>query len=145
MSLTILLHDRLPVEMVRWFLEPNGLVLYASGPVVEIPLADFRKTGFDRIRAHFEEYFRVRVPESKLQRVFAPGEARKHFKNRRVLEISIHPEKNLILCPMVVEKYSLGDLRRVRPLIERVIPLTISKDMFWKVFDDVVVNAPQTT
>jgi hypothetical protein len=142
MSLTILIHDKLPVAIVRWFLEPKGLVLFAGGPVVQMPLEEFRAMGCDWIRRHFEEYARIRVPEDKIVKVFQPGEAAKFMKGRRVLEIHIDPQKNLIFSPMVVDKYNLGDLKRVKPLVEQSIPLSRSREVFWKTFDEALAVAP---
>ena len=142
MSLTVLIHNELPVAIIRWFLEPKGLVLFAGGPVVQMPLEEMRSTGYDWVRRHFEEYAKVRVPESKIVKVFQPGEAAKFMKKRRVLQIHIDPQKNLIFSPMVIEKYSLGDLRRVKPIAERTVPANSPPEVFWKAFDEALAAAP---
>jgi len=105
-------------------------------------LDEFRATGHEWVRRHFEEYARVRVPESRIVKPFQSGEAAKFMKQRRALQIHIDPQRNLIFSPMVIEKYSLGDLRRVKPVAERTIPANSPPDVFWKTFDEALADAP---
>ena len=142
MSLTILIRNNEPVKIVRWFFEPKGLVLLAGGPVVQMPCDEFRANGYNWIRRHFEEYAKIKVPENKIVKAFRPGETEKAMKNHCILQIHIDPQKNLILSPMVAEKYNLGNLRRVKPLAEQTIPLSSSPEIFWKAFDNAVAVAP---
>jgi hypothetical protein len=142
MSLTILVHSDAPVVIVRWLLEPKGLVIHAGGPVVQMPLEEFRLTGCEWVHRHFDEYAKIRVPEDRILPVFGAGEAKRVMKRRRALEIHIDPQQNLIFSPMIVERYALGDLRRVKPLAEQTIPLTSSPEGFWKAFDQVLAVAP---
>ncbi len=142
MSLTVLVHEKLPVAIVRWFLDSKGLVLFANGPVIEMPLEEFRAKGHEWVERHFEEYSRVRLPEDEFIKVFQPGEGRKFMRNRRVLEIHVDIAGNLIFSPMVVEKYDLADLKRVKPVCERTIPANSPADVFWNTFDAALADAP---
>jgi len=141
MSLTILIHRELPVVIIRWFLEPKGLVLFACGPVVQMPLEEFRSTGHDWVCRHFKEYAKIRVPEGKVMKVFQPGEAAKLMKKRRAIEVHIDAQKNFVFSPMVIEKYSLGHLQRVKPIVERTIPGDSPLEVFWKAFDEALADA----
>jgi len=140
--LTFFIHRKDPVVIVRWFLEPKGLVLFANGPFIEIPLAEFRATGYEWVRGFVKEYAIVRVAEEKLVKVFQPGEARKFMRERKAIEIHVTREGTLIFSPMVIEKYSLVHLRRVSKESELTIPLNSPPDVFWKTFDEVLALAP---
>src|SRR5205814_5937327 len=99
---------------------------------------------YDWIQRHFEEYFKVRVPTKEILDVFQPGEAPKLMKARRVLQILIDAEKTLIFSPMVVGKYDLGDLERVKPVADKRIPLDSPPELFWEMFDQVLSIAPES-
>lgn len=142
MSLTILVHEELPVTIVRWFLDSKGLVLYASGPVVQIPLNEFRATGYDLVRRHFEEYLKVRLPEKNVVPVFQSGEAEKLMRGRRALEIGRYPDGTLIFLPKVIRKYDLAELGPVGKEARRIIPENSPPDAFWKAFDEALAAAP---
>ena len=103
---------------------------------------EFRATGYEWIHRHFVDYAKTRVPEDKIIKVFQTGEARRFMKHRRALQIHVDHQNNLIFSPMVIEKYSLGDLRRVKPMAERVIPSSSEPDVFWKAFDEALADAP---
>lgn len=142
MSLTILLHKKLPVVIVRWFLDPKGLVVFASGPVVQMPLEEFRATGYDWVRRHFEEYVKIRFPEKELVPVFQSGEAEKLMKGRRALEIGRYPDGTLLFSPKAIRKYDLADLEGVGKEARRTIPENSSPGVFWKAFDEALAAAP---
>jgi hypothetical protein len=142
MSLTVLVKSKAPVEIIRWFLEPKGHVLYANGPVIQMSLDEFRATGHEWVRRHFEEYARVRVPANKVVKAFQPGEGAKFMKGRQAIEIDTDPKKDLIFSPMIIGRYDLADLERVKPLAERTIPMDSSSAVFWKNFDEALAAAP---
>jgi hypothetical protein len=74
MSLTILIHRKLShVQIIEWFRDPKVNISYATGPLIQKTLDEFRSTGWDWIRRHFEKYARLRVPEQEATAVFAPG------------------------------------------------------------------------
>ena len=132
----------LPIAIVRWFLDSKGLVLFATGPVVQMTQQEFREAGFDWVRRHFHEYSKTRLPRDKFIKVFEPGEAKKYMGGRRVLQVHVDPDNNLILSPMIVGKYDLGDLKRVKPLAEQTIPISSSSGVFWTTFDKALAAAP---
>ncbi len=142
MSLTVLVHNELPVAIVRWFLDSKGNVIFASGPVVQMPCEEFRATGYDWVHRHFEEYLRIRLPESKVVPVFQSGEAEKLMKGRRALEIGRYPDGKLIFSPKAIRKYDLAYLEGVGKETRRTIPENSSLDVFWKAFDEALAAAP---
>lgn len=142
MSLTILIHERLPVVIVRWFLDLKGNVIFATGPVVQMPLKEFRASGYDWVRRHFEEYLRIRLPEQEVVPVFESGEAKKLMKGRRALEIGRHPDGTLLFSPKEISKYALADLKGVGKEARRTIPENSSPEVFWTAFDEALAAAP---
>jgi hypothetical protein len=142
MSLTVLVRNDAPVVIVRWFLEPKGNVIFASGPVVQMDSEQFRANGYDWVHRHFDEYLRLRVPENKIVPVFGPGEAERLMKSRRALEIGRYPDGTLIFSPKVIRKYDLADLGPVPKEHRRTIPENSPPDVFWKAFDQALVAAP---
>jgi hypothetical protein len=144
MSLTILVHRKLPeIGIVRWFRDPKVNIAYANGPVVSMSLEDFRSTGHDWVRRHFEEYLRIRLPEEKVENVFQPGEAKRLMKDRSAVEISRDPDGNLILAPRRIRRYDLADLEGLGKETRRIIPETSPQDVFWKTFDEVLAIAAE--
>jgi hypothetical protein len=142
MSLTILVHQTLPVVIVRWFLDLKGNVIFASGPVIQMPLEEFRTTGYEWVGRHFEEYRRIRLPEQELVPVFQSGEAERFMKGRRALEIGRYPDGTLVFSPKEILKYNLVDLKGVGKEALRTIPGNSSSDVFWKAFDEALAAAP---
>ena len=129
--------------IVRWFLDLKGLVIFASGPVIQMPLAEFRATGHDWVGRHFEEYVRIRLPEQELVPVFQSGEAERCMKGRRALEIGRYPDGRLLFSPKAISKYNLVDLKGVGKEARRTIPENSSSDVFWKAFDEALAAAPR--
>ncbi len=70
MALTIFIKSDRSVAIVRWFLETNGNVDFASGPVVQMAFSDFRADGYKWIHHHFSEYLRLRLSRDQLVKVF---------------------------------------------------------------------------
>jgi hypothetical protein len=142
MSLTILIHEKLPVVIVRWFLDLKGNVIFATGPVVQMPLNEFRASGYDWVRRHFEEYLRIRLPEQEVVPVFESGEAKKLMKGRRALEIGRYPDGTLLFLPKEISKYALADLKGVGKEARRTIPENSPPEVFWTAFDEALAAAP---
>lgn len=142
MSLTVLFHDERPIVIVRWFLDSKGLVLFACGPIVQMENGEFRAAGHEWVTRHFQDYARVRLPRDKIIKPFESGEAKEFMADRRVMEIHIDHDKNLIFSPMVVEHYSLENLNRVKPIVERAIPISSPPSVFWEAFDRALADAP---
>ncbi len=83
MALSIFIHRKLPqVGIVRWFRDPEFNIDYASGQPVHMSREEFRATGHEWIRRHFEEYSTIRVSQEKVVKVFQPGEAKQLMKDR---------------------------------------------------------------
>src|SRR5215216_5879797 len=100
MSLTMLVHRKLPrIAVVRWFLDPKASISYATRPLTQMPLEEFRAVGWDWIRQHFEEYARIRLAEEKAMAVFQPGEERKFLKDRSAVRIRLEDSGDLTLIP----------------------------------------------
>ncbi len=106
-----------------------------------MPLEEFRATGYDWVRRHFEEYLRIRLPEKEVLPVFQSGEAEKFMKGRRALEIGRYPDGKLIFSPKVIRKYDLAHLEGVGKETRRIIPENTSADVFWKAFDEALAAA----
>lgn len=139
MAVTLFVDKKLAdVAIVRWFRDPNVNVDYASGPVVHIPLVEFRDRGYQWIQSHFVEYLRIRLPENKVVKVFQPGEARKLMKGRDVVDISRDPDGNLIISAKRIERYDLAGLVGLHQDSLRTISEKSPPDVFWKAFDDVM-------
>ena len=144
MSLTILVHHKLPkVGVVRWFLDPKASISYATGPLTQMPLEEFRAIGWDWIRRHFEEYVRIRLPEEKATAVFQPGEEKKFLKDRSAVRIRLEDSGDLTLIPQSVGKHTLVDLESLGKETRRTIPANSLPDVFWKTFDEVLAIASE--
>src|SRR5687767_1892721 len=122
MTLTILVHNDAPVAIVRWFLDSKGNVIFASGPIVQMPLQEFRATGYDWVRRHFEEYRKIRLPEKQVIPVFQPGEAKRWMKGRRAVKVGRYPDGTLIFSPKIIRKCDLACLDPVGKEARQAIP-----------------------
>ncbi len=142
MSLTLFVHNTDPIYIVRWFLETRGQVLYACGPLVEMPLREFRASGHEWINQHFVEFESVRLDRRNIIKPFEAREAKKIMGKRRAVEIHKGTSSCLIISPMVVEKFSLRDLRRVLPLSEQTVLNNSPSTVFWSTFERVLADAP---
>jgi len=142
MSLTIFIHNSAPVAIVRWFLDAKSNVIFASGPVVQVPLEEFRATGYDWVHRHFEEYRTVRLTEKQVVPVFRPGEAETLMKNRRAVQIGRYPDGTLLFSPKVIQKCDLACLEPVSKEARRTIPENSSPATFWKAFDEALSESP---
>jgi hypothetical protein len=144
MGLTVFVHRKLPqVAIVRWFRDPKFNVDYASGQPVQMSGEEFRATGHEWVRRHFEEYSKVRIPVEKVIKVFQPGEAKRLMKDRTAVEISIDPDGNWILSPKTIDRYDLAELGNLGKETRRAIPGDSPSDVFWKTFDEVLAIAQQ--
>ncbi len=142
MSLTVLVHRTLPhVGIVRWFLDPKVSISYASGPVTQMSSEEFRATGWEWIRCHFEEYPRIRLPEEKVIAVFGPGEEKKFLKDRHAVRIRVEESGDLTLIPQTFAKYTLAGLESLGSETRRTIRADSPYDVFWKTFDEVLAIA----
>ncbi len=142
MSLTVLIHRKLPdVAIVRWFLDPKVSISYASGPVTQMSLEEFRTAGWEWIRRHFEEYARIRLPEKKVTAVFGPGEEKKFLKDRHAVRIRLEDSGDLTLIPQTFAKYTLAGLESLPKETRRTIPASSPPEVFWKTFDEVLAIA----
>ena len=143
MSLTILVHPERPeVAIVRWFLDPKVSISYATGPLIQMPLGEFREAGWDWVRRHFREYAKLRLPEEKATPVFAPGEEKKYLKGRHAVRIRIEDSGvELTLIPQTFSKYALAGLESSAKETRRSIPINSPPETFWKYFDDVLATA----
>jgi hypothetical protein len=139
MGLSIFVHRKLPkVGIVRWFRDPKVRLDYASGPVIQMALEQFRATGFEWVCKHFEEYQSTRLPEEDVVKVFAPGEAKKLMQDRSALEINQDDEGNLLFSPRAIQRYDLAYLESLGKESRRVVPKGSSADDFWRIFDEVL-------
>jgi hypothetical protein len=144
MSLTILVHRDLPsVGIVRWFLDPKVSISYATGPLTQMPLEEFRAGGWSWIQRHFEEYTRTRLPEEKTTPVFGPGEERKFLRDRCPVRIRMEDSGDLTLIPQTFSKYRLGELESLGKDTRRTIPKDSPSEVFWKAFDEVLTIASE--
>src|SRR6266404_3094681 len=97
MSLTILIaRDRRKVGIVTWFQDPRGGIAYATGPLVQMSLEEFRESGWEWIRHHFEQYVRIRLPEEKATAVFRPNEEKRFLKDYTPVGISWEDSEHLM-------------------------------------------------
>ncbi len=144
MAITIFVHRTHPdVAIVRWFRDWRGNIDFASGPLIRMPLDEFRATGYDLVRNHFAEYVRIRLPENKVVKVFQPGEARKVMKDRSVVDICRDPGGNLIFSPRSIRRYDLAALEGLGEGSRRTISEGSAPDLFWKTFDEVLAMASE--
>lgn len=143
MSLTIFVHSELPVvAIVRWFFDAKGNILFASGPVVRMPVEEFRARGYDWVRRHFEEYQMIRLSEKDVIPVFQAGEAKKTMKGCKIVDIGRDPTGLLIFSPKMARRYDLAWLEGVGKQYRRTIPESSPADVFWTTFDEVLAAAP---
>jgi hypothetical protein len=140
MSLTILIHPRLEsVAIVRWFLDTKVSISYASGPVAEMPLSEFRATGYEWVRDHFSEFATKRVSESDVVPPFGKSEAKGYMEDRDVIEIRRQPSGELRFIPAVVRRCDLGGgLEILETEKRRTISGDCSPELFWRTFDEVL-------
>jgi hypothetical protein len=138
MSLTIFIHSKnRSVGIVRWFMEPKGLLSYASGPVIEMTSDQFRSTGYDWIHRHFAEFARIRVCDEHRVRPFAKKEGKRYMEDRDVVEIRSQPGVDFLFLPCVVRQYNLGrGLEMLEREKRRTIPVDSSPEIFWQTFDE---------
>lgn len=140
MSLTIFVHSKnRSVGIVRWFLEPKGLLSHASGPVTEMMFEQFRDTGYDWIHRHFVEFSDIRICEEHCAQPFGKKEGKRYMEERDAVEIRSRPEVGFLFLPCVVRQYNLGrGLERLEREKRRVIPFDSSSEVFWQTFDEVL-------
>lgn len=140
MSLTIFVHPGLEsVAIVGWFLDPKVSVSYACGPVREMPLAEFRASGYDWVHRHFSEFASRRVREEDVSLPFTKAEAKRYMEDRDVVEIRRDPSGGLRFLPAIVRRYDLGrGLEMLEPEKRRTIPSDSAPELFWRTFDEVL-------
>jgi hypothetical protein len=144
MGLSIFVHRKLPqVGIVRWFRGPKSNIDYASGQPVQMSLDEFRATGHEWVRRHFEEYSTIRLPREKVEKVFRPGEAKMLMKDRSAVEISRDSDGNWIFSPKTIQRYDLADLAGLGNETCRAIAGNSPPDIFWKTFDEVLAIATE--
>jgi hypothetical protein len=143
MSLTILVHRERPeVGIVRWFLDPKISISYPTGPLIQIPLEEFRATGWDWVRRHFQEYAKLRLPEEKATPVFAPGEEKKFLMKRHAIRIRIEDSgEELTLIPQTFRKYALSGLESMGREVRRAVPINSPLEAFLKCFNEAIAAA----
>lgn len=145
MSLTVLINSKLPsVGIVRWFLDPKVSISYATGPLTEMSLDEFRSVGWDWVRRHFEEYKRVRLPEEQATAVFDPGEERRFLKDCYAIRIRMEDSGDLTLIPQTFSKYTLAGLESLGQETRRTVSSDSPAEVFWKAFDEVLPIACDT-
>ncbi len=139
MSLTILVHRKRPnVGIVRWFLDPKVSISYATGPLTQMSLDEFRVRGWDWIRRHFGEYARIRLPEAQATAVFEAGQEKKFLKDRYAVRIRLEDSGDLTLIPQTFSKLTLAGLESLGKETRRTIPANSPADVFWKTFNEVL-------
>jgi hypothetical protein len=124
-------------------LDPNGNLDFAAQPIVTMSNEEFRASGYELVRRHFEDYDRVRLTPDRRLPTFRPGEAKKLMKHRRAVEIKKDSLGNLNFRPKIIDKHSLAHLRGLGPTAVKSIPWVSPHELFWRVFDEALASAPQ--
>lgn len=143
MALTIFIKSDRSVAIVRWFLETNGNVDFASGPVVQMAFSDFRADGYKWIHHHFSEYLRLRLSRDQLVKVFQSGEAKRLMSRAKAVEINKLRNGELVFSPMAIRKYDLAQLEPIGSDARISIPYDSPPEVFWATFDVVVEKSPR--
>jgi hypothetical protein len=144
MSLTILVHKKVPtVGIVRWFLDPKVSISYASGPLVQMSLEEFRTMGWDWISSHLAEYAKIRLSEKQATAVFKQSEEKNILKERCAIRIRVESSGDLTLIPQMFKKYTLAGLESFSNEQRRTVPKNSTSKVFWKAFDDVLTIASE--
>jgi hypothetical protein len=140
MSLTILIHSKTrAVGIVRWFLDPNVSITYASGPVTEMPYQEFRAIGYEWVQRHFADYAKTRVCEKHVVQPFGQQDGKRFMADRDVLEIHKEPTGELRFVAAVVRQHNLGrGIEILEREKRRTTPLDSSPELFWRTFDEVL-------
>ena len=144
MSLTVFVHRKLPeVGIVEWFRNPKSKSLYyPDAPLHRMEWGRFRSEGYDWVHRHFEKFENEYIIKDQLRATFGAGEEKKFLKQQRV--VFIHKEKSgeLRLNPLGFKQYNFGGFDFFDKERWRIIAADSSPDVFWRVFDEVLADAP---
>jgi len=144
MSLTILIHRKFPsVGIVRWFQDPKVSISYATGPLTEMSVDEFRKIGWEWVCRHFEEYANRRIPEEQATAVFTRDKEKAYLKERIAVRIKMDTSGTLTLIPQAFGTYSLAGLESLGRETRRTVDSKGSADCFWRTFDEVLSVASE--
>ena len=138
MSLTILIHRKLPsVWIVRWFLDPKANISYTVGHLNQMSISEFRSSGWDWIRRHFEEYSRIRLSEEEAKPVPEAEAERKLLRDCYAIRIKQEETGELTLIPQTLGKPVLAGLESMGKEYRRTIFKDSPAKVFWETFDEV--------
>lgn len=129
------------VVIVRSFRDPKFRLDYSSGRFVQMNVREFREKGLTFLKAHFEEYARIRLPEEKIVKPFETGEEKKLLKNSVVIYIWKDDLGKLWLAPLRLNKNDPLVSRDLGRENHRCLSANFSEADFWKIFDEVFAIA----
>lgn len=141
MGLTILTNNKDQVTtIVTWFLSKNGILDFACGPVIKFETKEFRENGWEFIHQHFSQYRVKRVDLGEVVKVFDSPKENRKLASRQVVRIDEIPLGSVRLIPLKIEKLSLTGLKTLPNYRERHVLTTAAADLFWKAFDEVLID-----
>src|SRR5206468_6825804 len=111
MGLTVFIDRTKPtVSLLQWFLNSRGTLECARGPLVTFGSKEFRESGLEFIREHFEAYKKTRINAGETAPVLASREDKRFLRNQRAIRMAEYPPGTLILTPLEFRNFSLNGL-----------------------------------
>jgi hypothetical protein len=139
MGLTVFIDRREPtVNVLQWFLNSRRTLECARGPLVAFGAEQFRESGLQFIREHFEAFKKIRINTGETEPVLASREDKRFLRNQRAIRIAEYPPGTLILTPLEFRNFSLNGLVSLPVESERSVALAATNAQFWNAFDEVL-------
>jgi hypothetical protein len=139
MGLTVFIDRKRPtVTVLEWFRDERAILQFARAPLVVFETTEFRQTGLQFIRKHFEAYATIRIGPGEMTPVLPSRSDNRFLRNQRVIRIEEYPPGTLVLMPYEFRKFSLNGLVPLPVETERRVPLAAESSVFWKAFDEVL-------